>query len=51
MTTERPETAALAETVVAYYERTAADLFDPEDRQLALCTVKLLCLLAASPRE
>jgi hypothetical protein len=48
---ERPETAALADAVVAYYERAAGDLFDPEDRQLALRTVKLLCLLAASPLE
>ncbi|MDA8046258.1 MAG: hypothetical protein M0Z30_13635 [Actinomycetota bacterium] len=48
---ERPETAALADTVVAYHERAAGDVFDPEDARLALRTVKLLCLLAASPLE
>ncbi len=48
---ERPETAALAETVVAYHERAADELLDPEDRLLALRTVKLLCLLSASPLE
>ena len=48
---ERPETAALADTVVAYHERAAAEVFDADDAVLALRTVKLLCLLAASPLE
>jgi hypothetical protein len=50
--TERVETRALAETVVPYYERTLPALFDAgPDRELALRTVKLLTLLAASPLE
>lgn len=48
---ERPDTAGLADTVVAYHERVAAEIFDADDRDLALRTVKLLCLLAASPLE
>jgi hypothetical protein len=49
---ERVETARLAETVVPYYERTAAALLrDPADRAMALRAVKLLTLLAASPLE
>ena len=48
---ERQETARLAGTVVPYYERALDELFEPEDRELALRTVKLLVLLAASPLE
>jgi hypothetical protein len=48
---ERPESARLAETVVPYFERALGDLVDDEDQVLALRTVKLLCLLAASPLE
>ncbi|MEW6477042.1 MAG: DUF6079 family protein [Actinomycetota bacterium] len=49
---ERVETRRLAETVVPYWERAAAETFDAEaDRVLALRAVKLLCLLAASPLE
>ncbi|MGH9114783.1 MAG: DUF6079 family protein, partial [Acidimicrobiales bacterium] len=48
---ERQETSRFAGTVVAYYERALGELVDPEDRDLALRTVKLLCLLAASPLE
>jgi hypothetical protein len=49
---ERGETARLADTVVPYYERAVEELFDDEDdRALALRTVKLLCLISASPLE
>lgn len=48
---ERAETARLADTVVAYVERSAEEVVDPADRELALRTVKLLCVLAASPLE
>ena len=48
---ERSETARLADTVVPYYERAVAELVDDDDRNLALRTVKLLSLLAASPLE
>ncbi|MGH9074727.1 MAG: DUF6079 family protein, partial [Acidimicrobiales bacterium] len=48
---ERAETAPFADTVVPYYERAADELIDPEDHDLALRAVKLLCLLAASPIE
>ena len=48
---ERPETARLAGTVVPYYERALGELVDADDRELALRTVKLLVLLAASPLE
>jgi hypothetical protein len=48
---ERPESARLAETVVPYFERALRELVDDEDQELALRTVKLLCLLAASPLE
>ncbi|MDP9074498.1 MAG: ATP-binding protein, partial [Actinomycetota bacterium] len=49
---ERVETARLADAVVPYYQRAVEELFDDEtDRALALRTVKLLCLLAASPLE
>jgi hypothetical protein len=48
---ERRESARLADAVVPYYERAVEEMFDPTDRPLALRTVKLLCLLAASPLE
>jgi hypothetical protein len=49
---ERVETARLAETVVPYYERAAPALLEEaSDTELALRTVKLLTLLAASPLE
>ena len=48
---QRPDTARLADTVVPYYERAATELVDEEDQALALRTVKLLCLQAASPLE
>ncbi len=48
---ERPETARLAATVVPYYERALDELVSADDRELALRTVKLLVLLAASPLE
>src|SRR5215472_5927231 len=49
---ERVETARLADTVVPYYERTAPALLEEaSDTELALRTVKLLTLLAASPLE
>ncbi len=48
---ERPETTRLAATVVPYYERVLEELVDAGDRELALRTVKLLVLLAASPLE
>ncbi len=48
---ERQETSRLAGTVVPYYERVLDELFEVEDRALALRTVKLLVLLAASPLE
>ena len=48
---ERRESARLADAVVPYYERAAAEMFDEADRAMALRTVKLLCLLAASPLE
>ncbi|MGA3218729.1 MAG: DUF6079 family protein [Acidimicrobiales bacterium] len=48
---ERRESARLADAVVPYYERAAAEMFDGPDRAIALRTVKLLCLLAASPLE
>ena len=48
---ERAETARLVDTVVPYFERSAGELVDDADRDLALRTVKLLCVLAASPLE
>lgn len=48
---ERRETARLAEVVVPYYERAVAEMFGEDDRDLALRTVKLLCVLSASPLE
>ncbi len=49
---ERIETRRLAETVVPYYERAVGEILDtPADGELAMRTVKLLCLLAASPLE
>ncbi len=49
---ERVETSRLAETVVPHYERAAASIFESvPDQELALRTVKLLTLLAASPLE
>ncbi|MDP9389629.1 MAG: DUF6079 family protein, partial [Actinomycetota bacterium] len=48
---ERSESSRLADTVVPYYERAVEELVDADDRQLALRTVKLLCLLAASALE
>lgn len=48
---ERAETARLADTVVPYIERAAEELVDEADRELTLRTVKLLCVLAASPLE
>ena len=48
---ERVETARLADTVVPYVERSVEELVDEADRELALRTVKLLCVLAASPLE
>jgi len=48
---ERVETARLADTVVPYAERACEELVDGADRDLALRTVKLLCVLAASPLE
>jgi len=48
---ERSESAVLADRVVPYYERALEELVDPDDRDLALRTVKLLCLLSASPVE
>ncbi len=48
---ERRESARLADAVVPYYERAAAEMFDEPDRAIAMRTVKLLCLLAASPLE
>ena len=48
---ERAETARLADTVVPYVERSADELVDAADRELTLRTVKLLCVLAASPLE
>jgi hypothetical protein len=48
---ERSESASLADTVVPHYERAVTELVDAEDRALALRTVKLLCLLEASPLE
>jgi hypothetical protein len=48
---ERTETTRYADTVVPYFERTAREIVDADDVSLALRTVKLLCLLAASPLE
>ena len=49
---ERMETGRLADSVVPYYERAVAEMFDDEaDRDLAIRAVKLLCLLSASPLE
>ncbi|MHB8339586.1 MAG: DUF6079 family protein, partial [Mycobacteriales bacterium] len=49
---ERSETGQLTDAVVPHYERAVDEMFDnPSDRVLALRTVKLLCLLAASPLE
>jgi hypothetical protein len=48
---ERRQTAPLASAVVPYYERAVAEMFEEPDRELALRTVKLLCLLSASPLE
>jgi hypothetical protein len=48
---ERSESAPLADTVVPHYERAVTELVDADDRALALRTVKLLCLLEASPLE
>lgn len=48
---ERAETARLVDTVVAYVERSAEEVVDASDRDLVLRTVKLLCVLAASPLE
>ena len=48
---ERRESAGLADAVVPYYERAVVEIFDEADRAAALRTVKLLCLLEASPLE
>jgi hypothetical protein len=48
---ERTESAQLAETVVPYFERALGELVDDDDRQLALRTVKLLCVIEASAVE
>jgi hypothetical protein len=48
---ERPESARLAETVVPYFERALGELVDDDDQELALRTVKLLCVLEASAVE
>ena len=48
---ERAETARLADTVVPYYERAAAELVDAGDEGLALRAVKLLCLQSVSGIE
>jgi hypothetical protein len=48
---ERRQTAPLASAVVPYYERAVAEMFEEPEQELALRTVKLLCLLSASPLE
>jgi hypothetical protein len=48
---ERHETAPFADVIVPYFERAAGELVDTGDEELAVRAVKLLCLLAGSPRE
>ena len=48
---ERNETARFADVIVPYFERAAGDLVDAGDEELAVRSVKLLCLLAGSPLE